>query len=66
MTDETIDSELRRFVVQYEVAWATHDADVLSGLFTDDADIISGPEPRVAGRKAIREWWAAYFEHVEP
>jgi uncharacterized protein (TIGR02246 family) len=66
MTNSTTAGELQGFVEQYEAAWNSHRAEDLSGLFTDNADMIAGPEPTVAGRSEILAWWRAYFRNVKP
>lgn len=66
MTSPAIADELQGFVEQYEAAWNSHNADALSGFFTDDADVIMGPEPVVASRSSILAWWKAYFRAVKP
>jgi uncharacterized protein (TIGR02246 family) len=57
-------SELRARVRAYERVWNTHEAAAVAGFFTEDADMIIGNGPRVAGREAIQQWWAGYFVRI--
>ena len=44
-----------RVLRDYESAWADGDADGLAALFTEDGFVLSGGDPHVRGRDAIRE-----------
>lgn len=53
-------------VNQYITSWNTHDAIVLAGHFTTDADMIMGNGPILGNREAIINWWQNYFAVQEP
>jgi uncharacterized protein (TIGR02246 family) len=57
-------SELHARVEAYERAWNTHQASAVATFFTQDADMIFGNGPRIAGREAIQQWWAGYFAKI--
>jgi len=63
---QTAESEqLADFVGRYQAAWQSHDAGRLAGYFTEDADMIVGIQPRIAGQAAIEAWWNGYFSHID-
>lgn len=61
-----LSQELRAKVNKYIASWDTHDAAVLAGHFTFDADMIMGNEPILGDRPAIQGWWRDYFAVQEP
>ena len=56
---------LNDFVREYEQTWQSHDAAQLAEFFADDADMIFGIEPVIAGRAPIRNWWELYFSRLD-
>ena len=47
--------DVDRVLRDYEVAWAAGDNEALASLFTSDGFVLSGGDPHVRGRDAIRE-----------
>jgi uncharacterized protein (TIGR02246 family) len=57
-------TQLEEFVNKYVETWQSHDAERLADLFADDADMIIGIQPRIAGRATIEAWWNVYFSKI--
>lgn len=53
------------FVGRYEETWQSHDAERLADFFAEDADMIMGIQPIIAGRAAIQAWWDGYFSRLD-
>lgn len=60
-TVESLRPHIRAFVDAYEDAFNRHDPYAVTAFFRDDADIIIRNDPLIQGKKAIQEWWSAYF-----
>ena len=58
---DSLRPRIRALVHDYERAFNTHDPDVISGFYTDDADVMARNLPAVHGKQAIRDWWSIYF-----
>lgn len=56
--------DIQSRVKAYERAWNTHQASAVAVFFTQDADMIIGNGPRIAGREAIQQWWDGYFAKI--
>lgn len=56
---------LEAFVSEYEETWQSHDAERLGEFFAEDADMIVGILPRIAGRAAIETSWGLYFSRID-
>jgi uncharacterized protein (TIGR02246 family) len=62
---QDIPPDVRAFVKKYEDVFNTHNASAVAAFFAEDADMIIGDGPKIAGRKAIQEWWAHYFSRID-
>ena len=63
---ETLRPGVRGFVAAYEEAFNAHDATLVTGFFSDDAEMIVRNSPVASGRDAIQAWWRAYFSAPRP
>jgi len=53
------------FVELYTQIWNSRDTEKLGSLFEEDADVLMGGMPRVAGRAEIVRWWDNYFADID-
>jgi len=60
-----VSREVRARVQAYAEVWNAHKAASVAAFFTEDADMIMGNGPRIVGRGAIEDWWAAYFAKIQ-
>lgn len=60
-----VPGEVRARVEAYEEVWNTHEASAVAAFFTEDADMVFGNGPRIAGRNAIQDWWDGYFAKID-
>ena len=60
-TADLLQPQIRMLVHNYEIAFDSHDPVVISGLYTDDADVLARNLPAIHGKKAIFDWWRNYF-----
>jgi uncharacterized protein (TIGR02246 family) len=58
--------QVRAFVARYEQLFNRHDAEGLSALYLDDADMVVREQAAVRGVQAIRDWWRTYFSQPRP
>ena len=63
---EDLRPQIRAFVGTYEDAFNRHDAEALSALYRNDADLVVRESPTVRGAKAIEDWWRTYFRQPRP
>ncbi len=52
---------LLKYIEEYQRTWNTRDPALVAAFFTEDADLVMGNQPPAQGRKAIEDWWRAYF-----
>ena len=60
-----IADDLAELVRSYQRVWNSHDGGAVAALFTEDADMVMGADPRAQGRAAIADWWQAYFAGID-
>lgn len=63
---ERLKPDVRGFVAAYEEALNSHDPSAVTAFYRDDAEIIIRNLPATQGRRAIEDWWRAYFSEPRP
>lgn len=63
---EALRPGLRAFVAAYEDAFNGHDPEAIGAFYAEDAEIVVRNSPVVRGRRAVLDWWRAYFSEPRP